>query len=71
MTNIPRITGIDADGLAKSDADHFMECPGCGEWFDMRDLGQVFQHIHDGEIDSDEVSEPIFMGDGSIRNVYS
>jgi hypothetical protein len=21
--------------------------PGCGQWFDMRDLRQVFEHIHD------------------------
>jgi hypothetical protein len=20
--------------------------PGCGQWFDMRDLRQVFEHIH-------------------------
>jgi hypothetical protein len=24
-----------------------MKCPGCGEWFDMRDLGQVAEHFHD------------------------
>jgi hypothetical protein len=29
--------GIDVDGTAQSEADHFMKCPGCGEWFDMRD----------------------------------
>lgn len=28
----------------------FMRCPGCGVWFDMRDLGEVFEHIHDGPI---------------------
>jgi len=33
--------GKDADGIAKSEADHFMHCPGCGQRFDMRDLGQV------------------------------
>jgi uncharacterized C2H2 Zn-finger protein len=33
--------GIDADGIAQTEADHFMKCPGCGQWFDMRDLGQV------------------------------
>lgn len=27
-----------------SEADHFMECPGCGERFDMRDLGQALHH---------------------------
>jgi hypothetical protein len=29
-------------------ADHIMECPVCGKRFDMRDLGQVFEHLHDG-----------------------
>jgi hypothetical protein len=24
-----------------------MKCPGCGQWFDMRGLRQVFEHIHD------------------------
>lgn len=28
--------------------DHRMECPVCGKWFDMRDLGQVFEHLHEG-----------------------
>jgi hypothetical protein len=22
-----------------------MQCPGCGGWLDMRDLGQVFDHV--------------------------
>jgi hypothetical protein len=35
------------------EADHHMRCPGCGQWFDMRDLKQVAEHIHDG----DEVEE--------------
>jgi hypothetical protein len=33
-------------GVAQSEA-YFMRCPGCGGWFDMRDLGAVFEHIHD------------------------
>jgi hypothetical protein len=32
--------GYDPDGIARTEADHFMKCPGCGQWFDMRDLGQ-------------------------------
>jgi len=42
--------GIDADGIAQTEADHHMNCPGCGEWFDMRDLGQVLAHVHDAKI---------------------
>jgi hypothetical protein len=31
MILIPRNTGVDADGIAKTEADHFMKCPGCGQ----------------------------------------
>ena len=49
MIEIPRNTGFDADGVAKTEADHHMKCHGCGQWFDMRDLSQVLQHIHEDE----------------------
>jgi hypothetical protein len=26
------MTGRDADGTAETEADHFMKCPGCGQW---------------------------------------
>jgi CRISPR/Cas system type I-B associated protein Csh2 (Cas7 group RAMP superfamily) len=42
--------GRDADGIAQTEADHFMKCPACGRWFDLRDLGQVLAHVHDAEI---------------------
>jgi len=51
-------TGVDADGVAKTEADHFMKCPGCGQWFDMRDLGQVLAHVHDAEIEIGEGPPP-------------
>jgi hypothetical protein len=47
---IPRYTGVDADGVAVMEADHF--CPVCGALVDMRDLGQVLAHVHDGEIEN-------------------
>jgi hypothetical protein len=43
--------GTDADGVAQTEADHFMKCPGCGRWFDMRDLRQVSEHAHDEDIE--------------------
>jgi hypothetical protein len=58
MTDIPHNAGYDADGLAKTEVDHFMKCPACGRWFDMRDLCQVFEHVHDGDIDSGASPEP-------------
>jgi CRISPR/Cas system type I-B associated protein Csh2 (Cas7 group RAMP superfamily) len=54
--------GIDADGIAQTEADHFMKCPGCREWFDMRDLGQVLAHVHDAEIEISEGPEPRRQG---------
>jgi hypothetical protein len=55
---IPRNTGSDLDGVAQTEADHFMKCPGCGQWFDMRDLRQVIEHVHDGEIEFLKVQRP-------------
>jgi hypothetical protein len=43
--------GIDADGVAENEADHFMQCPVCSQWFDMPDLAEVVEHIHDSEIE--------------------
>ena len=31
--------------------EHYLRCPECGELFDMRDLRQVLEHLHDGEIE--------------------
>jgi hypothetical protein len=42
--------GSDADDVAQSEADHFMNCHGCKAWFDMRDLGQVLEHWHDAPV---------------------
>ena len=31
--------------IAVAERHHFMKCK-CGEYFDMRDLGDVFKHLH-------------------------
>jgi hypothetical protein len=46
MTDIPHHTGRDMDGAAKTELDHFGNCPFCGALIDMRDLGQVIEHAH-------------------------
>ena len=28
----------------ESESDHYMKCPTCGGYFDMRDLAQVLEH---------------------------
>ena len=42
---------IDADRVAETESDHFMKCPACDQWFDMLDLGQIIEHVHDAEIE--------------------
>jgi hypothetical protein len=32
----------------QTELDHFAHCPVCHQWFDMRDLYQAFEHVHDG-----------------------
>ncbi len=34
--------------MPESLADRFMLCPVCREEYDMRDLGEVLQHLHAG-----------------------
>lgn len=50
--------GVDADDAARTEADHFMVCPGCGQRFDMRDMEQVAERIHDGDFEIGEVESP-------------
>jgi hypothetical protein len=56
LAGIPRYTGRDADGEARTEIEHFGNCPHCGALVDMRDLRQVIEHVHDrwDEIVSDE-----------------
>ncbi len=35
-----------------------VKCPGCGQWFDMRDLRQMLAHVHDAEIEIGEGPAP-------------
>lgn len=43
---IPRgkFIGERVGGLPAHEAEHFIKCPACGGWIDMRDLGSVFDH---------------------------
>jgi hypothetical protein len=38
------IIGRPTGWVRESEADHFMQCPGCGAWIDMRDLGITLGH---------------------------
>jgi hypothetical protein len=43
----PPIAPAEIIGSPKSPLDHYIQCPGCGAWADMRDLGMVFAHAGD------------------------
>jgi hypothetical protein len=44
MSDIPRCKyiGERVGDPPKDEAEHFIRCPRCNGWVDMRDLGQVF-----------------------------
>lgn len=48
MTDNPirrgELIGERLGGAPASEAEHFMQCPTCGGYVDMRDLGQVLEH---------------------------
>src|ERR1700694_686533 len=46
-----------------------MKCPGCGQWFDMLDLGKVIEHVHDADIEIEigEGPEPPACEGGCIE----
>ena len=52
LRRIPRYTGRDVE--ARSEIEHYGNCPHCGALVDMRDLRQVIEHVHDRW---DEISE--------------
>ena len=64
MRSVSRNNGVDADGVAQTEADHYLKCPVCNQWLDMRDLGQVLEHVHDAS----EIEE-IIVNDRAPRSV--
>lgn len=42
------------EGLApQRESDHFIRCTICGKMLDMRDLGDVLEHLHGQEIEEE------------------
>jgi hypothetical protein len=51
--------GQDVNGIARTEADHHVKYPACGQWFDMRDLSRVAEHVHDdSKIEVSEAAGP-------------
>jgi len=47
--SMPRktIIGERLGGEPQDEREHFIECPACGRWLEMRDLTAVLAHEHD------------------------
>ena len=41
---LPKIIGKRRGGEPEDEREHFIRCPACGGWLDMRDLGEVLDH---------------------------
>jgi hypothetical protein len=68
MGNLTKaMTGRDADGVAQEELDHFGNCPVCGSLVDMRDLGQLLEHVHGQSIDKFIGDEPSEMPQRSLQ----
>jgi len=39
-----KIIGKRLGGEPQDEREHFIQCPACGRWLDMRDLGEVLDH---------------------------
>jgi len=53
--------------LSLKERRHFMKCPDCGNYFDMRDLADVFNHFHKSNELLANYSQSITVGE---RIVY-
>ena len=49
--------------LSLKERRHFMKCPDCGNYFDMRDLEDVFNHFHKSNELLAEYSQSIIVGE--------
>jgi hypothetical protein len=42
----------------QTELEHFMQCPVCQKFFDMRKLDEVMEHVHGGKIEMVETFGP-------------
>ncbi|MCK1622410.1 hypothetical protein IVA98_03955 [Bradyrhizobium sp. 160] len=40
----------------QDEREHFIRCTICDEWLDMRDLGEVLDHLHGQEVQEEPTS---------------
>jgi hypothetical protein len=50
--------GVPTGCTINADLDHFMVCPVCMKFFDMRRLKEALEHVHDGGIEFVETFGP-------------
>jgi hypothetical protein len=41
------VMGTPHGWTAEEEFEHYIRCPGCGEWVDMRDLGMALMHARE------------------------
>jgi len=49
------VTDADYKKLPRRERGHFKRCPECREWFDMRELHDVFFHCVDGHVPKTDI----------------
>jgi hypothetical protein len=57
MPKVPSYTGTDSEDPRRPEIEHFGNCPVCGALLDMRDLGQIIEHMH-GHVPLDLTGKP-------------
>jgi hypothetical protein len=50
--------GSPAGWRPQAELEHFMQCPVCTKFFDMRKLDQVMEHHHGGKVEMGETFGP-------------
>jgi len=41
----PIIIGEPLGGEPENEQEHFIDCPACGRWLDMRNLSEIVEHV--------------------------
>ncbi|WP_167767754.1 hypothetical protein [Bradyrhizobium frederickii] len=48
-----RTAGKPLSRSTREEGEHFIRCPVCGKMLEMRDLGEVLDHLHGQEIEEE------------------
>ena len=54
--------------ISQAERRHYMKCPDCGHYFDMRDLQDVFNHFHKSATIRADYTHSIRIGESIAYN---